>query len=946
MRRNRANWVRTVAGSLLLLAATQYVGAQHRNLINATLDADENEVDIQQEFNYKNSSKDTLSILYFNDWANSYADKRTALAARFAEDFNRSLHLAKPDDRGSTNILGLADEEFRNLQWQRTEGLDLIEISLADPLPPGEEVKLYFTYTVKLPPARYTGYGYKPNGGFYLKDWYISPAVYDGSWQLYSNKNLEDLYTDNVNTRIEFVYPENLLLGTNFNEVSIAEFSDRKQATLRGENRKNCEIILNINNRFVKHVTPFLIVVTDIGADKYDEISQGISIHRITEFIHNYLGPFPYEQLLVSEVDFEKNPLYGLNQLPSFIRPYDEQFQFEMKFLKTALRSYLKETIFLNPRKDHWINDAIVNYIMINFVEEFYPNQKLLGKLSNIWGLRTFHLAKMSFNDQYPFLYMLTARRNADQALSTSNDSLIKFNQKIANKYKAGLGLAYLADYIGKNKVDMGIRQFFNQYKLQPVAPEDFKNALKTFAITDIDWFFDIYVNTDARIDFKITDVEKTDDSLTVTIKNKTGTNVPISLFGINNDTVVSEYWFSDITDEKTVKIPRLNEKRLVLNYDQKIPEFNQRDNWKSLNGFFSSNKKLKFQFLKDAEDPYVNQIFYMPVLTFNVYDGLTPGLRLTNKTLLQRPFIFDFSPSYAMLENSLVGYGRLNFRDYHRKSGHYVTNYALSGSSYHFQTNSRYSTFTPSIGFGWRPDNLISNRRKSLVFRYINVFRDIDPSLGDLDTDPDYSVLNVRYSDYHNHIIDYFGWFVDGQYSNNFSKISFNMEYRKLFQNNRQLNLRFFLGTFLKNETNSDFFSFALDRPTDYLFDYNYLGRSESSGLVSQQIIIAEGGFKSQLPDPFADQWLATTNVSFNLWRWIELYGDVGFLKRKNNNARFLYDSGIRLNLVTDYFELYFPLYSNNGWEIAQPNYDQKIRFVVTLSPKTLIGLFTRRWF
>lgn len=935
-----------VFGSSLLLLLIPGIYAQHNNLINASLDADLNEVNIQQEFTYFNDSRDTLNTLYFNDWANAYSDKNTALAARFAEDFNRSLHLAKPDMRGATTILGLADEEFRNLQWKRTSGLDVIEISLSDPLPPNSGVTIYFTYTVKLPPSRYTGYGYRPDGGYFLKDWYLTPAVYDGEWLLYSNKNLEDLYTDNTDTRIEFIYPEYLLLGTNFNEVSIAEFSSRKQATLKGEKRKNCDIILNTANRFVKHVTPFLIVVTDIGADKYDEIAQGISIHRITEFVHNYLGPFPYEQLLVSDEDFEKNPLYGLNQLPSFIRPYEEQFQFEMKFLKTALRSYLRETIFLNPRKDQWVNDAIVYYIMINYVEKFYPDQKLLGKLSNVWGVRNFHLAKMDFNDQYSFLYMLMARRNSEQSLITANDSLIKFNQKIANKYKAGLGLAYLADYIGKDKVDLGIRQFFNRYKLQSVNPEDFENSLKTFAIRDIDWFFDIYVKTDARIDFKIKDVEKTPDSLFVTIKNKTGTNVPISVFGIEKDTVVSEYWFQDITDESTVKIPRSGEERLVLNYDQKIPEFNQRDNWKSLNGFFSSNKKLKLQFFKDAEDPYVNQVFYMPVLTFNVYDGLTPGIRFTNKTLLQRPFVFDFSPSYAMLERSLVGYGRLNFRDYHRKSGLYVTNYSLGGSSYHFQTNSRYSTLTPSIGFGWRPDNLISNRRQSLVFRYVNVFRDIDPALGDLETEPDYSVFNVRYSDYHNHIIDYFGWFIDGQYASNFAKISFNMDYRKLFQNNRQLNLRFFFGTFLNNETDSDFFSFALDRPTDYLFDYNYLGRSESSGITSQQIIIAEGGFKSILPEPFADQWLATTNASFNIWRWIEIYGDVGFLKRKGSDARFLYDSGIRLNLVTDYFELYFPLYSNNGWEIAQPSYDQKIRFVVTLSPKTLTGLFTRKWF
>ena len=149
-----------------------------------------------------------------------------------------------------------------------------------------------------------------------------------------------------------------------------------------------------------------------------------------------------------------------------------------------------------------------------------------------------------------------------------------------------------------------------------------------------------------------------------------------------------------------------------------------------------------------------------------------------------------------------------------------------------------------------------------------------------------------------------------------------------------------------MKNDTNSDFFSFALDRPTDYLFDLDYLGRSEATGLVSQQIIIAEGGFKSRFDDAFANDWLATLNGSFNLWRWIELYGDVGLAHDNPGNTDFLYDSGIRLNLVTDYFELYFPLYSNLGWEIAQPDYGTRIRFVITVSPKTLTGLFTRKWF
>ncbi len=943
LKRNYPDFLRYVV-LIFLMGLFQGFG-QHTNTIKATLEEESREINIQQEFTYQNSTQDTLHELYFNDWAHAYSDKNTALAKRFAEDFKKSLHLAKPEERGSTQIFGMADFEFRALEWKRTNEKDLINIRLNNPLPPGGAIKMYITYTVKLPPNRYTPYGYDVRGDFYLKDWYLTPAVYDGSWQLYSNKNLEDLYTGNTNTNISFTFPSSLNLGTNFNEVNITQYPAKQVASLRGENRKSCDIILNVQNKFVKHVTPYLIVVTDIQSAKYDEISQGISINRITQFINENLGDFPYEQLLVSEIDFDKNPLYGLNQLPSFIRPYEEQFQFEMKFLKTALISYLRETLFLNPRKEQWVADAIVNYLMINYVDAYYPDQKLLGKLSSIWGVRNYNIAQMSFNDQYPFLYMLTARKNLDQGLTTPNDSLIKFNQKIANKYKAGLGLSYLAAYTSPEEIKASVKEFYNTYKLQPVTPSDFEKTIESNVSVDVSWFLKTFVKTEERIDFKIKKVVKAEDSLRVILKNKTGTNVPISLFGLRNDSVISKYWFSDIKKLDTVPIPNLAEDRLVLNYDQKIPEFNQRDNWKSLNGFFSSNKKLKLQFLKDSENPYYNQIFYMPVAGFNVYDGISPGLRLTNKTLIERPFSFSFAPSYALKEKALVGFGGFNYRKYLSKSGLYVMNFSLNASSFHFQTNSRYSTITPSIGLGWRPDDLISNERKSLVFRHVNVLRDLDPSL-DIETDPDYSVFNVRYNHYQNGIIDYFSWFADAQYSTNFSKLALNFEYRKLFDNNRQLNLRFFAGKFLRNETNSDFFSFALDRPTDYLFDYNYLGRSEESGITSQQIIIAEGGFKSQLDNPFANDWIITTNASFNLWRWIELYGDLGYVKNQGLDTRFVYDSGVRLNLVTDYFELYFPLYSNNGWEIAQPGYDEKIRFVVTLSPKTLIGLFTRKWF
>ena len=158
----------------------------------------------------------------------------------------------------------------------------------------------------------------------------------------------------------------------------------------------------------------------------------------------------------------------------------------------------------------------------------------------------------------------------------------------------------------------------------------------------------------------------------------------------------------------------------------------------------------------------------------------------------------------------------------------------------------------------------------------------------------------------------------------------------------------RLFAGVFLFNDTprDDDFFSFALDRPTDYLFDYDYYGRSDSSGLFSQQIIIAEGGFKSQLVPAFSNSWIATVNASTNIWRWIFAYGDVGLVGNRGRGTEAVFDTGIRLSLVADYFEIFLPLYSNLGWEPGLGNYDQRIRFIVTLSPQTLFRLFTREWY
>jgi hypothetical protein len=180
-------------------------------------------------------------------------------------------------------------------------------------------------------------------------------------------------------------------------------------------------------------------------------------------------------------------------------------------------------------------------------------------------------------------------------------------------------------------------------------------------------------------------------------------------------------------------------------------------------------------------------------------------------------------------------------------------------------------------------------------------------------------------------------------EYASNFSKLSTDFRYRKLTTKARPLDFRFFGGVFLQNKTTSNYFNFGLDRPSDYLFEQNYFGRSENSGIYSQQVIISDGGFKSVLPERYANQFMFSFNSSIGIWKWAEYYTAIAFLKNKGSSTYFAYENGIRFNFVHNILEVYFPLYSNLGWEINQAAYPSKIRFVLTSKISAIYNFFKR---
>lgn len=923
---------------------------QNKIDVKAAFDIENKQIKISQTIQYQNTTQDELQTIYLNDWNNSYATKKTPLANRIADEYKNDFHLAKSNERGFSVITSIKQNgEELEFQQLKNQG-DVIKVELKEALKPNAFYTIHLDYLVQIPSDKFTSYGITNSGDLNLRYWYITPAVYNGKWNYYSNKDLDDLFIPPSDVNLEIGCPKNYKLTSELDVSRISQTTNKQIITLQGKNIVNNKLFLSKASDFNTIQSDDFSIISNINDEGLEMIDKVLITEKITKFIHKNFGDYPQNKLLLTEIDYKKDPVYGLNFLPNFIKPYPNNFQYELKLLKVALHNYLENTLLVNPRTDQWLLDGIQIYYMMNYVNEQYPNMKFLGSLANIWGIRSFHAADMDFNDKYVLAYMTMARTNRDQPLTMAKDSLLKFNYSIANKYKAGVGLKYLGDFINHDIVANGLSSFVIENKLKPVSTKDFETFLKAKTDKNIDWFFTDYLNTRKKIDFKIRKVVKTEDSITLTVKNKRDNSMPISLYTLNNDSIISKIWIENITNSKTLTIPRNDANKLVLNYNNVIPEINERDNWKSLKGFFFNNKPLQFRLFKDMEDPNYNQVFLMPIVQFNnIYDGVNLGLKVYNKTILRKILNYKFEPQYSLKSRTITGSAFVSMTHQLENISLYSISYGIGSSYVSYAPNLFARQITPSLSFMFRENNdFRSNKKQALTFRYLDINRDKDVNNVFTTTNPNYNVFNARYVDSDDNLINFSKWYTDLQIAKTFSKLSFNYEYRRLFESNRQLNLRFFTGAFLsnRNDPNSTYFSFALDRPTDYLFEYPYLGRSEASGIFSQQYIDAEGGFKSKLESPFANQWISTVNTSTTLWKYILLYGDLGLVKSKFENAHVVYDSGVRINLVTDYFEIYFPIYSNLGWEIGQPHYDQKIRFKFTVDPEALFGLFRRRWY
>ena len=597
----------------------------------------------------------------------------------------------------------------------------------------------------------------------------------------------------------------------------------------------------------------------------------------------------------------------------------------------------------------------MLTYYQLKYLKKYYPDTKLLGDLPDdfsilkIKPLKYFFISKVPLIDRYKLGYRYIATQNYDQPINENFLELSNINQYIISGFKSGLSFNFLSEYLSQGIFESSIRKLIQERREKEVNALYFQKFLEDVSHENLDWFFQKYISTNDRINFKIKkfyDNKNDTNNIKIRITNKTALAVPILITAEKNKQVINQKWIFSTKKDSVYTFINGDYSKLLINKNYIFPEINDNDNLLNTEGIYKNKKKLQMKFYADVDNPNYTQIFYEPNINWNNYDKFILGLRFYNSSPFSRPFEYSFSPTYSTGTKSLTGAASLNY-NYDMENGIFRRISLGSGYNfYHYDKDLSYKKYSGNLNFLFkkRPRSEI-NRTIGISFN--SVEREKNPSkLWEKDDYSHYNLLDISYSHSDNRLINEWYSKTNFQHSNMFNKISSEIYFRHEYAPNKKITLRYFGGYFITNNSNSTYFDFGVDHITDYSFNYmDYLGRSATSGLFYQQYIMAEGGFKSIL-DKSANKWITSLNGEIHLWKLLDIYADIGLYNNKAKPTKFIYDTGIKLNIIPEFLEFYLPIQSTLGFEPAKDSYLSHIRFTFNFNLSAVINHFRKGWY
>lgn len=914
--------------------------------IRAKLSPDYQTLNISQDLLFYNTSDAPLKQVKLLNWIAAYKKTGTSLAFRKLENRSKDLYFAAEKDLGKLENLAIQVEGASHLSPADLNDENLF-IILDKALQPNEATNIHLEYSLQLPSIAFTGYGTSPNK-VSLKYFFLVPDSFDK--ENANRKEYNDIEeTSNFGTvwSINLELPNGEFSTSNLNEAAPNSFSGEltTDPEILIQKAPFQKLIAKLNGRNTEVIFGY-----DLNESEQQNLEFFMPLHF--RFIEQYTGVLP-NKIFISEKYKNKEDFLGNSPIRFWkynFPLFTEGEETDLDYFSILSQKVLEESFANDKNKNHWLTNGIQTYLEIQYLEKFYPQRKLLGqlpeaKILGIKPLKLFHASELELVERYGIGYHHMMTQNLDQKISEPFLKLSNFNEMAISNFESGNLLNFVSDKMGSPQFQSFLKNYLFNNRNHLLNPQDFLGQLATQSGNSSSFLKD-YIQEKQRVNFNLKSFKRKNGNLLVKVKKNTELPVPFKLETFSKSGEVKRYWFDTPAKKtsNTYEIPDAEAYKMEINGGQAFPEASFRDNYIYTTGLFSNMKRIKFKLIKDIPNPEYNEIYLNPRVTFNAYDKILLGLNFKNKSFFDQKFEYSFTPYYSTGTGEITASAGVVYKIMPPESFFRTLNLGLSGSYFHYDYDLTYQKYAAyaSMELSKNPRSAIS-RVFSLSFNHFE--KDLSPALI-LNNDYDrYNLLNAGFGYADNKLIHekYVG--INYQLMEDFNKVSAEAFYRWEFAKNKKISFRLFAGYFLENNTRNTNFNFGISRVSDYSFSYNLVGQSATSGILSQQYVQADGGFKSYI-NGSVNQWITSVNIDSHVWKIFNVYADAGVYKNKAAHSKFIYDTGVKVRIIPDFLEVFLPVYSTLGFEPGFKDYASRIRFSLVLNFSALVNTLRRGWY
>lgn len=922
------------------------VSAQKDSIyIEAKLSSDKKILRINQELVYYNNSTTALNTVKLLNWVSAYNRRGTSLVYRKLEDRNTDLHFAEKNELGKLLNIKIqnSDEEIP----VNNTAEEIFFLPLKRVLQPGEYVKLKLQYEIQLPDKKFTGYG-TSDKNVALKYFFIVPDRFDpDNISKRDYHDIEESVSFNTYWTVNFDLPVNYFIESNLQQFQMNSFKGYLDSDPEFLISQNEYPAININNEDLKTEIKFGY---DLTTEEKQNLEFYLPLHL--KFIKDRIGSVP-QRIFISDKFRAKEDFFGNNDITFWkfrFQLFNNAQKTDLDYFGIVAKKVLDESIITDKQNDHWFKNGLKSYLEIQYLKKFYGDSKLLGSLpeTKIFGikpLKLFYASDVKLIERYGLTYQYIMSQNLDQKIDEKYTVLSNFNDMAISSFETGTLFNYSADKMGYENFDNLVRNFIVKNTDRQANPHDFIKELadqdrRTAYLSD-------FLQHKNRVNFKLRRFQKEGDSLHIKINKNTPSNIPVKLQTESKNGDIKEYWVETEENEKTktFSIPAENVNKITLNDDYIFPEANYRDNFLYAKGFFSNMRKIKLKLIKDIPNPEFNEVYISPRIRFsNTYDKFLIGFNFKNQSFFDQKFLYSFTPTYSTGTGQLTGSGAVAYSFLPAESIFRSITFGVSGSYFHYDYDLAYSKGSVYSNFNFRknPRSTVS-RTVGMSYNYFN--RDLSPLMIANNDYDKYNLWSIGYGYNDSQSIHEKSLGINTQWMEDFHKVNAEAFYRWEFAPRQKLSVRLFAGYFIKNNTRNDTFNYGISRVSDYSFSYNLLGQSATGGILSQQYVLADGGFKSFIPGT-VNKWITSVNVDTSVWKIFHIYADAGVYDNKNQSTKFIWDSGVKVRVIPDFLEIYFPVQSSLGFEPGFKDYGRRIRYTLILNLSSIINAARRGWY